>query len=73
MIDVAIADAAATALGNFVNVEQDIKNGFRILNSFNEIIGSIIIIGDKIGLWGNVPQIALADVPYELITKGRVT
>jgi len=70
--DVAIADAAATALGNYVNVGHDIRNGFRIIHSFDEIIGSIIIIGDKIGLWGNIPQIELADIPYELITKGRV-
>lgn len=69
--DVAIADAAATAIGNLVNEEKDIKNGFRFLSNIDEIIGSIIIIDNKIGLWGNAPQIVPAIVPYELITRGR--
>ena len=69
--DVAIADAAATALGNLVYARQDIKNAFKIFDGIEEITGAIIVIGDKIGLWGNVPQIVPANVPYELITRGR--
>jgi ApbE superfamily uncharacterized protein (UPF0280 family) len=69
--DVAVADAAATALGNLVYTRQDVKNAFKVLDGINEIIGAAVIIGDKIGLWGDVPQIVTVDVPYKLITRGR--
>jgi ApbE superfamily uncharacterized protein (UPF0280 family) len=69
--NVSIADAAATALGNLVHTKYDIKNAFKILEDINEIIGAVIIIKDEIGLWGNIPQIIPAKVPYELITRGR--
>jgi ApbE superfamily uncharacterized protein (UPF0280 family) len=69
--NVALADAAATALGNVVYSRQDVKNAFKIFNGIDEIIGATAIIGDKIGLWGDVPQIVTADVPYDLITRGR--
>lgn len=68
--DVALADAAATALGNLVNTEKDIKNAFKILEHIKEISAAMIIIDNKIGLWGKVPKIIPAKVPYELITKG---
>jgi ApbE superfamily uncharacterized protein (UPF0280 family) len=68
---VAIADAAATALGNLVYSKNDIKKAFKILEEIIEVKGAIIAIDDKIGLWGNVPQIIPTKVPYELITRGR--
>lgn len=71
--DISLADAAATALGNLVNTEKDIKGAFKVLENIGEIIGAMVIIDNKIGLWGDVPQIVRANVPYELITKGGVT
>jgi len=68
--NVSLADASATALGNLVNTDEDIKGAFKILDDIDEIIGAMIIIDNKIGLWGDVPQIVRANVPYELITKG---
>lgn len=67
---VSVADAAATALGNLVRTRHDIKKAFKILDNVEDIIGAVIIINDKIGLWGDVPQIIPAEVPYELITRG---
>lgn len=69
--NLAVADAAATALGNLVHSNQDIKKAFRILKKIKEVKGAMIIINDKIGLWGEIPKIAPVDVPYDLITRGR--
>ncbi len=69
--NISIADAAATALGNLVNKGGDIKDAFKILKGIEEISGVTIIIDEKIGFWGNVPEIFTANVPYELITRGR--
>ena len=69
--DVSLADAAATALGNIVNSENDIKNAFKILANCNKISGAAIFINNKIGLFRDFPEIIHADVPYELITRGR--
>ncbi|GAI37618.1 unnamed protein product, partial [marine sediment metagenome] len=71
--NVSLADATATALGNLVNTEKDIKDAFKILENIGEIIGAMVIIDNKIGLWGDVPQIVRANVPYDLITKGGAT
>ena len=68
--DVAIADAAATAFGNLVNTADEIENASKILDNVKEIIGATIVIDNKIGFWGKVPQIVQARIPYELITKG---
>jgi len=68
--DVAVADAAATALGNLVYARQDIKNAFKILDTIKEVTGAVIVIDDKIGIWREVPQIVPANVSYELITRG---
>ena len=48
-----------------------IKNAFKILEGTKEITGAIIIIGKKIGLWGDIPKIVPANVSYDLITRGR--
>ena len=69
--DTCIADAAATILGNLVNREKDIKKAFRVIENVKEITGAMIVIDNKIGLWGEVPKIVAANVPYNLITRGR--
>jgi len=69
--DLSIADAAATALGNLVNIKNDIKTAFKTLGEIREISSAVIIINDWIGLWGDIPQIMPLNVPYELITRGR--
>jgi len=70
--NVSLADAAATALGNLVRRKSNINGAFKILNNIAEINGAAVFIDDKIGLWGDVPEIIAAKVPYRLITKGAV-
>ncbi|MGQ9609738.1 MAG: UPF0280 family protein [bacterium] len=50
----ALADAVATATGNIVKTEDDIHKGIDFAKSINGIEGVIIIIGSKMGIWGNV-------------------
>ncbi len=68
--DVALADAVATALGNAVvdNSSQCIEDAMR-QNMIEGVDGMIVIVGDRIGLCGELPQIVPADVRLELITK----
>ena len=69
--DVALADAAATALGNYVHEEKDIGTSFSVLELIDKIEGALVIMNDKIGLWGTLPKITKNDVDYNLITMGR--
>ncbi len=66
-----LADATATALGNSIN-QYDEGVLSLSLNKFgiSGIDAMIGIIGDKIGLWGDVPELVRADVKWSLITKG---
>lgn len=52
--DVALADAAATSVGNKVISKEDIEKGLVFAKSLNEIKGCVIIFGKKIGAWGDV-------------------
>ena len=50
----AFADACATALGNKVFRASDISVGLTFAENTKGIDGAVIIIGEKIGAWGNV-------------------
>ena len=50
----AFADAAATALGNIIKSENDIERGIAFAQSVPDLKGLIIIVGDKMGLWGDI-------------------
>ncbi len=50
----ALADAAATAIGNMVSHPEDIPTGIAFARTISEIQGGIIIIGDKMGIWGKI-------------------
>ncbi len=50
----ALADAAATAIGNLITRSDDIPTGIEFAQSINELKGGIIIKGDSMGLWGEV-------------------
>jgi len=69
--NILLADAAATALGNRVQDESDLKSCFEFLEDLEEIDGALVVYQDKISLWGNLPQIVRSKVPYDLITKGK--
>lgn len=48
----AVADAAATALGNRVRRPADIPSALEWLATLPEIYGGVVIAGDKLGAWG---------------------
>jgi ApbE superfamily uncharacterized protein (UPF0280 family) len=50
----ALADAAATAIGNIIKSADDIPRGIERAISIKGLNGIIIIKDDKIGLWGKV-------------------
>lgn len=67
--DVILADAAATALGNSIKNWDLIEEVMDIL-MMEEIEGMIAIVGDIMGLCGELPEIVKINVDYELITRG---
>jgi uncharacterized protein len=48
------ADACATAVGNIVKKKSDIQKAIDFAKSVEGIMGVIIIIGDDIGMWGDI-------------------
>ncbi len=50
----ALADAAATAIGNLIKQSSDIPGGIEFAKGIDGLKGMIIIIDDKLGLWGEV-------------------
>lgn len=49
-----IADAAATAIGNIVRTADDIQKGIDLAAGIDALSGVVIIIGDKIGISGDL-------------------
>lgn len=50
----ALADAAATAVGNVVKEKKDIEWGLERGKEIPGVLGTLIIVGDKMGVWGNI-------------------
>ena len=69
--DAILADAAATALGNRVRSETDLESCFDFMKSIREIEGALVILGDRVALWGRLPRLVRSKVDPELITKGK--
>lgn len=57
--DAALADAAATALGNLVQTPHDINKALDLAPSIPGVDGALIIIQDKIGIWGELELVTL--------------
>jgi ApbE superfamily uncharacterized protein (UPF0280 family) len=57
--DTALADAAATAIGNGIKTAADIDAGLERAKSIEGLTGAVIIKGDKIGLWGDIKLVSL--------------
>lgn len=70
--DIALADAAATALGNQIKSVEDLENCFRIFETLSSIQGALVIYKDRIAMWGHLPEIVKADVDHGLITRERI-
>ena len=50
----ALADAAATAIGNIIQSKDNIEEGLEIAQTINGLIGLVIIKDDKMGMWGEI-------------------
>jgi hypothetical protein len=50
----ALADAAATAVGNLVKSKKDIKNALKAGMEIEGVLGIVIIVGDQLGVMGDV-------------------
>jgi hypothetical protein len=49
-----LADAAATAIGNIIHQPNDIQAGIDFASNTEGLLGAVIIIDDKIGIWGKL-------------------
>jgi len=50
----ALADAAATAVGNLVRDKMDIQSGLERGREIEGVSGTLIMVGEKMGVWGNI-------------------
>jgi ApbE superfamily uncharacterized protein (UPF0280 family) len=50
----ALADAAATAIGNIVKAETDIPQAIEFARGVAGLRGVAVIINDKMGVWGKI-------------------
>ncbi len=50
----ALADAAATAIGNRIYSKQDITIGIEIAKRIVGVLGVVIVVAEKMGAWGAV-------------------
>jgi len=59
--DVPLADSSATLLGNQVKnagpSDQEMDSYFDCLKGIQGIEGALIAVGDKVGMWGDLPEI----------------
>jgi len=52
--DCALADAAATSIGNQVRTGSDIQRAIDFGQRIEGVRGLVIVIRDKIGMWGDI-------------------
>jgi ApbE superfamily uncharacterized protein (UPF0280 family) len=57
--DPALADAAATALGNRVQGPDTIAAALEWIAGLPEILGAVVVVGEKLGAWGRVELVPL--------------
>ncbi len=55
--DTLLADASATAIGNIVKTEDDVDKGLEQAKKISGLLGIVIIIKSKIGVWGELELI----------------
>jgi uncharacterized protein len=68
--DPALADAAATTLGNAVQSEGRLEECFRAIDRPG-IDGALVIRGEEMALWGELPPLRRARVWAERITRAE--
>jgi len=48
------ADILATAVGNIIKTDKDLEKGMEFAKSFKEVIGGLILFGNKACAWGKI-------------------
>ena len=56
-----LADAAATAVGNLIQEKKDTERGLERGKEIEGVLGTLIIVGEKMGVWGNIRLTKLSD------------
>jgi len=56
-----IADAAATSIGNLIDSSADIDSAIKTGRRIGELRAIVAIVGEKIGMWGDLEIVALKD------------
>ncbi|GAB6179109.1 UPF0280 family protein [Desulfotomaculum defluvii] len=54
-----LADAVATAAGNFVQVEEDVQRAVDYAASIKGITGAVAIKGEKMAVWGQIKLVPM--------------
>lgn len=62
----ALADAAATAIGNAVKTSEDIPKGLELGRRIEGVESVVIVVGEKMGVWGDVK---LCQMPAEAVRE----
>ena len=57
--DTALADSAATALGNRIRAQKDLQEAAQWLAGIQGISGTVMIVGKALSAWGDVELVAL--------------
>jgi len=53
-----------------VDVGRDaVEKAFEVVKEVPGIKGAVVVQGEYIGMWGEVPELTRAEVRYECITK----
>ncbi|MGA9048868.1 MAG: UPF0280 family protein [Dehalococcoidia bacterium] len=55
----ALADAAATAVGNLVKMADDVQGALDYGKGIKGVRGIVIIVGDKMGAWGEIKLVKI--------------
>ncbi|HOK06268.1 MAG TPA: UPF0280 family protein [Syntrophales bacterium] len=50
----ALADAAASAVGNVVQSPRDVRGALGLAQGIKGVTGAVIVIGETLGVWGDV-------------------
>ena len=71
--NVALADACATKLGNLIEREdQDaIQRGLAAVTSIEGVEGALVIVGDSIGVKGDLPELVNVEFSEDAVTEIR--
>jgi ApbE superfamily uncharacterized protein (UPF0280 family) len=54
-----LADAVATSIGNEIQNEDDIPAGLKMAESIPGLLGVVVLLGERMGIWGNVELVKL--------------